>query len=85
MVYGLDSKPDRIALERVKVKQIDNSTSIIAIGREPKRKNFYECGTWFIIRPANNSREYAVFAEERDAKNATIGHMDFVTNEHILT
>ena len=81
----MDTKRDRIALERVKVKQIDNSTSFIAVGREPKRKNFYDCGTWFIIRPANNSREYAVFAEEREAKAVPIGHMDFVTNEHILT
>ena len=38
---------------------------MIAIGREPKRKLFYECGTWFRIRPGNSNREYSVIAEER--------------------
>ena len=41
------------------------TTSMITVGREPKRKKFYECGTWFLVRPANNSREYSVIAEER--------------------
>ena len=85
MVYDLDSKRDRIALERIKVKQIDNSTSLIAVGKELNRKLHYECGTWFIIRPANNSREYSIFAAEREAKNCLIKHMDFATNQHILT
>ena len=62
-----------------------DTTSMIAIGREPKRKVFYECGTWFIIKPAHSSREFSVFAEERRAMNHVIEYMDFISNSHILT
>ena len=57
-----------MVFERTKVSQLANTTSMIAVGREPKRKKFYECGTWFRIRPANSSREYSVIAEERRSK-----------------
>ena len=43
--------------------QMTDTTSMIAVGREPKRKVFYECGTWFIIKPAHSSREFSVFGE----------------------
>ena len=62
-----------------------DSTSMISIGREPKRKKFYECGTWILIRPAHSSREFSVFAEERKAEDHDINHMAFVTNSHVLT
>ena len=74
-----------IALERLKVQQITDSTTMIAVGREPKRKLFYECGNWFIFRPAPSYREYSVFAEERRAANEFINFMSFVTNNHMLT
>ena len=61
------------------------STSMIAIGREPKRKKFYECGIWFLIRPANSSREYSVIAEERRTQDMDVHYVAFVTNEHTLT
>ena len=62
-----------------------DTTSLIAVGREPKRKIFYECGTWFLIRPAHSSREFSVFAEERRAQKADINYMAFVSNDHVLT
>lgn len=62
-----------------------DSTSMISIGREPKRKKFYECGSWILIRPAHSSREFSVFAEERKAGDHDINHMAFVTNSHVLT
>ena len=62
-----------------------DSTSMIAVGREPKRKVHYECGTWFLIRPAHSSREFSVFADERKSKDQDILHMAFVTNSHVLT
>ena len=62
-----------------------DTTSLIAVGREPKRKIFYECGTWFLIRPAHSSREFSVFAEERKAASHFINFMSFVTNDHVLT
>ena len=80
----MDSKPNRIALERVKSKQMSDTTSLIAVGREPKRKIFYECGVWFIIRPAHSSREFSIFAEERRASDSNISMMTFVTNHHVL-
>lgn len=58
---------------------------MIAVGREPKRKRFYDCGSWFIIRPANSCREYTLFAEERRANADYINYMSFVTNDHVLT
>ena len=53
---------------------------MIAVGREPKRKKHYECGTWFRIRPANSCREYSVVAEERRSKSYDIHFMAFCTN-----
>ena len=64
---------------------MSDTTSLIAIGREPKRKIFYECGTWFLIRPAHSSREFSVFAEERRAEKEDIKYMAFVSNNHVLT
>ena len=64
---------------------MSDTTSLIAIGREPKRKIFYECGTWFLIRPAHSNREYSVFAEERRARKGDINYMAFVSNDHVLT
>ena len=64
---------------------MSDTTSLIAIGREPKRKIFYECGTWFLIRPAHSSREFSVFAEERRALKGDINYMAFVSNDHVLT
>ena len=58
---------------------------MIAVGREPKRRRHYECGTWFILKPSIISREFSLFAEERRAKNHFIYPMTFVTNDHILT
>ena len=84
-VFDLDKNVDHIALERVKVQQMPDTTSLIAVGREPKRKIFYECGTWFLIRPAHSSREFSVFAEERKAVSHDINFMAFVTNDHVLT
>ena len=62
----------RIALERVKVAGMTDTTSLIAVGREPKRKIFYECGTYFIIKPAHSSRECSLFAEERKTSSRPI-------------
>ena len=56
------------------------TTSLIAVGREPKRKVFFECGTWFLIHPAHSSREFSVFAEERKARNLDVSWVAFVTN-----
>ena len=64
---------------------MSDTTSLIAIGREPKRRIFYECGTWFLIRPAHSSREFSVFAEERRALKGDINYMAFVSNDHVLT
>ena len=64
---------------------MSDTTSMIAVGREPKRKMFFECGTWFVIRPSNSSREFSIFAEERRATNHAIKFMEFVSNDHILT
>ena len=58
---------------------------MIAVGREPKRCKHFECGTWFMLRPANSSREYSVVAEERLSVDNDINHVAFVTNEHTLT
>ena len=57
---------------------------MIVIGREPKRKKSYECGTWFRIRPANSYREYSVIAEERRSTDLDINFMSFATNQHTL-
>ena len=84
-LYSVDDKHDLIALERVKVQQVTDSTTMIAVGRELKRKLFYECGNWFILRPGPSHREYSVFAEERRAANECINLMSFVTNNHMLT
>ena len=62
-----------------------DTTSMIAVGKEPKRKMFFECGTWFIIRPSHSGREFSIFAEERRANNHAIKFMEFVSNDHILT
>ena len=64
-VYEFDAKFDRHVYERVKVEQMTDTISFVAIARESKRKIYYECGTWFVVRPAHNSREFAIFAEER--------------------
>ena len=61
------------------------TTSLIAVGREPKRKVFFECGTWFLIRPSHSSREFSVFAEERKARSHDVNWVAFVTNDHVLT
>ena len=61
------------------------TTSLIAVGREQKRKVFYECGSWFLIRPAHSSREYSVFAEERKARSHDVSWVAFVSNDHVLT
>ena len=58
---------------------------MLATGREPKRKKFYECGTWFTVRPAISSREYSVIAEERRTIDYDVNYVAFVTNEHTLT
>jgi hypothetical protein len=84
-VYDLDTNRGRIAFERVKVQQLTDTTSMIAIGREPKRKIFYECGTWFLIRPAHGSREFSLYAEERRARDHKVSLMAFATNSHLLT
>ena len=84
-VLDLDSNLDHVVLETVKVEQMPATTSLISVGREPKRKKFYECGTWFIIRPAHSSREFSVFAEERKATKYSIKHMAFVSNDFVLT
>ena len=57
---------------------------MIVIGREPKRKKKYECGTWVKIRPANSYREYSVIAEERRLTDLDINFMAFATNQHTL-
>ena len=70
---------------------MSDTTSLIAVGREPKRKIFYECGVWFLIRPAHSSREFSIFAEER--RYSTIGSsqghivefMEFASNNSFLT
>ena len=62
-----------------------DTIQMIAVGREPKRKIFYECGTWFFIRPAHNSREFSIFAEERRAMQHVIQYMEFISNDHIIT
>ena len=84
-VFELDSDHDRVVLETVKVEQMPLTTSLISVGREPKRKKFYECGTWFLIRPSHSSREFSVFAEERRTTKANIKHTAFVSNDYILT
>ena len=61
-----------------------DTTSLIAVGREPKRKRFYECGTWFIIKPSLSSREFSIFAEERRASDHNIYVMSFITNHYML-
>ena len=58
---------------------------MLAVGRELKRRKFYECATWFRIRPAHSSREYQAIAEERMTKDRDVTYMAFVSNEHILT
>ena len=62
-----------------------DASTLVAIGREAKRYIHYECGTWFLIRPALSSREFSVFAEERKADDKFIKFMAFVSNDHILT
>ena len=62
-----------------------DATTLVAIGREKKRYTHYECGTWFLIRPALSSREFSVFAEERKADEKYIKFMAFVSNDHIMT
>ena len=66
-VFNLDALQDKISFEKVKVYQMTDTIQLIAVGREPKRKIFYECGTWFFVRPAHSSREFSIFAEERRA------------------
>ena len=85
VVYELDAEHDKIAYERIKVEQMSDTTSMIAVGREPKRKIFFECGTWFIIRPSHSSREFSIFAEERRANDHAIKFMEFISNDHVLT
>ena len=84
-VFDLDGDHEKIAYERIRVEQMSDTTSMIAVGREPKRKMFFECGTWFIIRPSHSSREFSIFAEERRATNHAIKFMEFVSNNHIIT
>ena len=62
-----------------------DATTLVAVGREKKRYTHYECGTWFLIRPALSSREFSVFAEERKAGDKFIKFMAFVSNDHIMT
>ena len=84
-IFELDFNHDHIVLETVKVEQMPSTTSLISVGREPKRKKFYECGTWFIIRPSHSSREFSVFAEERKITKANIKHIAFVASDYVLT
>ena len=71
VVFEIDAATERHAYERVKVEQMTDTISFVAVAREAKRRIHYECGTWFVIRPAHNSREFAIFAEER--RFSTIG------------
>ena len=78
--FDLDSRRDFVVFERTKVSQLSSTTSMIAVGRERKRKQHYECATWFRIRPANSSREYSFIAEERRSKEQEVNYMAFCTN-----
>jgi hypothetical protein len=61
-----------------------DTTSMIAVGKEPKRRVHFECGTWFIIKPSLSNREFSIFAEERRSKNHAIEFMEFASNDHII-
>ena len=90
-VFELDGATERHAYERVKVEQMTDTISFVAVAREAKRRQFYECGTWFVIRPAHNSREFSIFAEERrySTVGSSQGHivelMEFSSNNSFLT
>ena len=90
-VFELDGATERHAYERVKVEQMTDTISFVAVAREAKRRRFYECGTWFVIRPAHDSREFSIFAEERRYSTAgspqghIVDFMEFASNNSFLT
>ena len=59
-----------------------NSKSMLTIGREMRRKKYFECGVWFQISPTPSSREYSVTAHDSQSKDVICAN--FITNQHLL-
>ena len=58
---------------------------MIAVVRDLKRKHHYECGTYFLVRPALSSRSSSLFAEENRSIDNVIKFIEFISSDHILT
>ena len=74
-------KEGELEFEHVQVQVLNQTSGMLAIGVEPRKKDGSGCCVYFHIRPAPGSRKTHIISNEQADM---IKHKTFVTNKHIL-